>query len=80
MPDSRSRSTAGPSPGTIERPHCAKCHNRMMLARIMPGPAGYDQRNFECGRCDHVLTLTVANDPMNFDSMGWLAGELKGPT
>jgi hypothetical protein len=52
----------------------------MNLARIMPGPKGYDLRNFECGKCDHVITVTVATDPMKSDSLGWLAGELRHPT
>jgi hypothetical protein len=48
----------------------------MMLARIMPGPRGFDLRNFECDKCDHVVTLTVATDPMNSEVTGWLNGEL----
>jgi hypothetical protein len=52
----------------------------MMLARIMPGPKGFDLRNFECDKCDHVLTLTIATDPMDSAGAGWLAGELKPPT
>ena len=78
MPESRSRSS-GPSLVRIERPHCPNCTNRMSLARIMPGPKGYDLRNFECDQCDHVVTLTVALDPMQSDNLGWLAGELKRP-
>ena len=45
----------------------------------MPGPKGFDIRNFECGRCDHVVTVTVGMDPMKSDKAGWLAGELKPP-
>jgi hypothetical protein len=48
----------------------------MMLARIMPGPKGFDLRNFECDKCDHVVTLTIAADPMKSDLTGWLNGEL----
>lgn len=51
----------------------------MNLARIMPGPPGFDLRNFECDKCDQVTTLTVATDPMKSDKVGWLAGELKPP-
>jgi hypothetical protein len=51
----------------------------MKLSRIMPGPAGYVFRNFECNRCVHVMTVTVATDPMKSDTLGWLAGELKPP-
>jgi hypothetical protein len=41
----------------------------------MIGPKGYDLRNFECDRCDHVMTVTVATDPMKSGAMGWLAGK-----
>ena len=78
LPDSRSN-IADPSLLPIERPRCPKCHDRMNLARIMPGPEGYDLRNFECDRCVHVITVTVATDPMKSDKLGWLAGELKAP-
>jgi len=79
MPDARSDSST-PQLSPIERPRCPKCQNRMMLARIMPGPKGFDLRNFECDKCDHVLTLTIATDPMDSAGAGWLAGELKPPT
>jgi hypothetical protein len=51
----------------------------MNLARIMPGPKGFDLRNFECQKCDNVVTVTVATDPMKSNNVGWLAGELKPP-
>jgi hypothetical protein len=76
MPDSHS---GGPSMLLIERPRCPRCHDRMLLARIMPGSKGYDLRSFECGKCDHVIKMTVATDPMKSDKLGWAAGELKPP-
>jgi hypothetical protein len=79
MPESQSR-LSSLSFTLVEQPHCPKCQNRMNLARIMPGPKGYDLRNFECDRCDHVMTVTVATDPMKSGAMGWLAGSLKPPT
>jgi hypothetical protein len=64
----------------IERPHCSKCQNRMKLTRIMPGPKGYDLRNFECVKCDNFfITATVAADRVRADKIGWLAGDLKPP-
>jgi len=78
MPDPHSHFT-GPWLMPIERPRCPKCISRMNLARIIPGPKGYDLRNFECEKCDHVVTLAVATDPMKSDKVGWLAGELKPP-
>jgi hypothetical protein len=78
MPESRARST-GPSLIPIERPRCPKCTDRMNLARIMPGPKGYDLRNFECDKCDHVETRTIRTDPMEADSANWTHSELKPP-
>jgi transposase-like protein len=78
MPGSPSQST-GPFLLPIEHPHCPKCADRMHLARIMPGPKGFDLRSFECGKCGYKVTLTIATDPMKSDKLGWLSGELKPP-
>jgi hypothetical protein len=58
----------------IERPRCPKCQNRIMLARISPGPAGYA---FECAKRNHAPAVTVAHDPMKSGTTGWITGELK---
>ncbi len=79
MPDSQSRSTR-PSLTTIEHPRCPKCRqDRMSLARIAPGPKGFDIRTFECAKCDYVHIVTVATDPMHGDAAQWLSGDLKAP-
>jgi len=39
---------------TILRPLCPMCQTRTMLARVTPGPIGFDIRTFECPACDHV--------------------------
>jgi hypothetical protein len=52
----------------------------MMLARISPGPMGFEHRLFECPACDFVQNEVVASDPMKSASVGWLAGELRAPT
>lgn len=78
MPESHSHSS-GPSLLPIERPRCPKCNDRMNLARIMPGPKGFDLRNFECAKCDDAVIVTVATDPMKSDVMRWLKGDLKAP-
>jgi hypothetical protein len=81
MPESPSSPSSGPSLTSIERPHCPKCDARMSLARIAPGPAGFDVRTFECAGCLHVHILTVETDPMEFDAVRWLAGnDLRSPT
>ena len=77
MPEPHTR----PEPSLIPllRPRCPKCESRMMLASITPGPAGFDLRTFECRSCDHNYTTTIARDPMNAVSAGWIASELKAP-
>jgi len=47
----------------------------MMLERISPGPIGFEQRLFECPRCNHVEISVIASDPFNSKAAGWLAGE-----
>jgi hypothetical protein len=66
---------------SIERPHCPKCDARLSLARIMPGPSGFDIRTFECSDCHHVHVAIAEADPMKSDAVRWLAGhDLKSPT
>jgi hypothetical protein len=67
-----------PSLHPIERPHCPKCHGRMMLARIEPSPDGSDLRTFECPKCEHVQKVLV-QDPLQSANTGWTAGGLKPP-
>ena len=64
----------------IERLRCPKCQTRMMLARISPGPTGYELRTFDCSKCDHVEQIIMALDPMKSEAVGWFAGELQPPT
>jgi hypothetical protein len=51
MPGSHALPT-GPPLSAIERPCCPYCQTSMMLARIAPGPGGYELRTFECPKCD----------------------------
>jgi hypothetical protein len=73
--------TSGPSLISIERPHCPKCDERMLLTRLAPGPSGFDIRTFECVGCYHIHIVTVEADPMKFDAVLWLASrDLKQST
>ncbi len=67
---------------TFYRPPCPKCGTTTMLARITPGPAGFDIRTYDCPACDHVHQLVAAYvDPMKSRAVsGWLRGELQAPT
>jgi hypothetical protein len=64
----------------IERPRCPKCETRMLLSEVAPGPDGFDYRTFECQKCGQVHAISVSQDPMQSETRGWLAGELKPPT
>jgi hypothetical protein len=70
---------SGRSPTRIERPHWSRCTSRMTLARIGPGPMGFEHRGFECPKCNSVQNEVVASDPMKSTSVGWLAGEIRAP-
>jgi hypothetical protein len=60
--------------GAIQRLRCPKCHSRMMLARISPGPTGFEHRMFDCTGCDHVEKIAIALDPTKSgDVAGWSA-------
>jgi len=52
-----------------------------MLARITPGPAGFDIRTFECPACDFIHQIAVELvDPMkSADTLAWFQGELRAP-
>jgi hypothetical protein len=63
----------------IERLRCEKCHARMVLAHISPGPSGFEHRTFDCASCDHVEKIAIALDPMKSGDVGWLVGELHPP-
>ena len=78
VPNSHALPT-GPPLSAIERPRCQHCQTRTMLARIAPGPAGYELRTFECPECDRLQRILLVSDPMSGDARGWLRGELKSP-
>jgi phage FluMu protein Com len=63
-------------------PSCPKCRTMTTLARITPGPSGFDIRTFECPECDHVhQTVVELVDPMKSrKTNGWLMGQLQAPT
>jgi hypothetical protein len=63
----------------IERPRCSRCQARMMLERVSARPAGFEQRLFECPKCDHVEINVIASDPFKSKAAGWLASELRAP-
>ncbi len=55
----------------------AKCRTRMRLARILPGPTGFELRTFDCAKCHHVEKIAIASDPAKSGDVGWLVGELE---
>jgi hypothetical protein len=63
----------------IQQLHCPECRTRMRLARISPGPTGFELRTFECAKCDHLEQIAIASDPMKSGAVGWFTGELQPP-
>jgi len=63
-------------PGRIERPLCPSCKTLMMLARLTPSRHGFELQCFDCPKCNHELTVEIAEvDPLK-KAEGWLSGEL----
>lgn len=69
----------GTSARDVPRPLCPHCQTRMMLARIQPGPPGFDTRSFECPKCETTHKATVALDPVDSRAAGWINSSLKPP-
>ena len=51
--------TSAPLTIALGSPICPRCGTRMLLARILPDRPGYDQRTYECPRCEYDLTEIV---------------------
>jgi hypothetical protein len=66
----------------IHQPPCPACQTRTVLARITPGPSGFDIRTFECPACDHVhqAVAELADAMESRKTNGWLRGQLQAPT
>jgi hypothetical protein len=67
----------------IRRPICPTCQTRTVLARVTPGPIGFDIRTFECPACHHVhqTVVELIRDPMeSITTNAWLRGQLQAPT
>jgi hypothetical protein len=63
----------------LERPRCLRCQRRMKLEQVSPGSEGFEERLFECAKCDHTETRVIPSDPIRSRAVGWLAGELRSP-
>jgi hypothetical protein len=63
----------------IQTLRCPNCRMRMTLARIAPGPTGFELRTFDCPKCNHVEKIAIASDPMKSGDVGWLVGDLQRP-
>jgi transposase-like protein len=47
------------SPAVMAAPSCPRCGARMALVHTFLDRNGYDQRTYECSRCDYEVTETV---------------------
>jgi exosome complex RNA-binding protein Csl4 len=51
----------------------------MITSAVSDGSEGLEQRTFECPKCGHTETRTVAYDPLESNAVGWIKGELRPP-
>jgi tRNA(Ile2) C34 agmatinyltransferase TiaS len=47
----------------VHRPRCPQCQKRMITVGIELMSDGFERRRFECRKCGHAETGTVASDP-----------------
>lgn len=59
----------------LEGLRCPKCRASMTLARIAPGPTGFELRTFDCTKCDRVEKVAIPSDPRESGDVCWLVGE-----
>jgi hypothetical protein len=67
----------------IRRPICPTCQTRTVLARVTPGPIGFDIRTFECPACKHVnqTVVELLIEPMkSITTNTGHSGQLQAPT
>jgi len=43
----------------IAAPSCPRCGTRTSLVHILPDKPGYDQRTYECPRCENEITEVI---------------------
>jgi hypothetical protein len=48
-----------------ERPPCSHCGTPMWIVRIEPVGRNYNERTFECPKCEQTETIIVNKDPNN---------------
>jgi hypothetical protein len=66
----------------LRRPLCPMCQTRTVLARVTPGPVGFDIQTFKCPACNHVhqTGIELPIDPMtSLRTNTWLRGQLQAP-
>jgi hypothetical protein len=51
----------------------------MITSAVSGGPDGSEQRTFECAKCGHTETRTVAYDPLEPNAVGRMIAELRSP-
>ena len=67
----------------ILRPICPMCPTKTVLARVTPGPVGFDIRTLKCPACQHIhqTGVELPMDPMtSLSTNAWLRGQLQAPT
>jgi hypothetical protein len=67
----------------LRRPLCPTCQTKTVLARVTPGPIGFDIQTFQCPACNHVhqSVAELLGDPMkSVRTNTWLRGQLQAPT
>lgn len=71
-------STLSPRAATSRR--CPQCAAPAIIQRTTPGRSGFEHWTLRCPTCGNIHQIQVQTDPMKSGAVGWLSGDLHGPT
>ena len=61
------------------RSRCLVCQAPMEIQRIAAARAGFEHWTLRCTSCARIDQMQVNTDPLKFEALGWIEGELRPP-
>ena len=61
------------------RRRCLVCQAPMEVQRVAAARAGFEHWTLRCISCRRFDQMQVSTDPLEFEALGWIEGELRPP-
>ena len=61
------------------RRRCFVCQAPMEVQRVAAARAGFEHWTLRCISCRRFDQMQVSTDPLEFEALGWIEGELRPP-